>query len=324
MRARKLIPLAIVAVVAIVVAALAGLASSGSSDAAAKVYKAGLVSDVDGSTTGRSTSRPSTVCAARSASWASRAALSSRGRRATTSRISRRSRGSATTSRSRSASCWPMRRTRSRRASGTRSSRSSTTRCSAAVHEEQERAGPDVRDEREQLHDRLSLGAHGESAWPQGDQRGRRHQAADGGHLHRRATVRAPTVVPGRVLIGYSQDFVAQDKCKEIALNQIAQGSRVSSRSPAAAVSAPSTQPRSAASGASVWTRTRRTSVGTSSRARSRVDQAVFLTVKAVKEGTYRGRHRRRLQPEERRRRHRPHRCTGTEEVHRRMNISGP
>ena len=33
---------------------------------------------------------------------------------------------------------------------------------------------------------------------------------------------------PGtRVLIGYSQDFVAQDKCKEIALNQIAQGSRV-------------------------------------------------------------------------------------------------
>jgi basic membrane protein A and related proteins len=34
--------------------------------------------------------------------------------------------------------------------------------------------------------------------------------------------------VPGtNVLIGLSQDFVAQDKCKEIALNQIAQGSRV-------------------------------------------------------------------------------------------------
>src|SRR5215207_4882712 len=46
MRARRLIPLAIVAVVAIAVAAMAGLASSGSSDAAAKVYKAGLVSDV--------------------------------------------------------------------------------------------------------------------------------------------------------------------------------------------------------------------------------------------------------------------------------------
>ena len=29
------------------------------------------------------------------------------------------------------------------------------------------------------------------------------------------------------VLVGYSQDFVAQDKCKEIALNQIAQGSQV-------------------------------------------------------------------------------------------------
>ena len=30
-----------------------------------------------------------------------------------------------------------------------------------------------------------------------------------------------------RVLVGYSQDFVAQDKCKELALNQIAQGSQV-------------------------------------------------------------------------------------------------
>ena len=46
MRARKLIPLAIVAATAIVIAAAAGLASSGSSDAAAKVYKVGLVSDV--------------------------------------------------------------------------------------------------------------------------------------------------------------------------------------------------------------------------------------------------------------------------------------
>jgi basic membrane protein A and related proteins len=34
--------------------------------------------------------------------------------------------------------------------------------------------------------------------------------------------------VPGTVVdIGYSQDFVAQDKCKEVALNQIAQGSKV-------------------------------------------------------------------------------------------------
>jgi basic membrane protein A len=30
-----------------------------------------------------------------------------------------------------------------------------------------------------------------------------------------------------RVLVGFSQDFVAQDKCKELALNQIAQGSQV-------------------------------------------------------------------------------------------------
>jgi basic membrane protein A len=34
--------------------------------------------------------------------------------------------------------------------------------------------------------------------------------------------------VPGTtVQVGYSQDFVAQDKCKEVALNQIAQGSQV-------------------------------------------------------------------------------------------------
>ncbi len=46
MRARKLISLAIVAATAIVLAAAAGLASSGSSDAAAKLYKVGLVSDV--------------------------------------------------------------------------------------------------------------------------------------------------------------------------------------------------------------------------------------------------------------------------------------
>jgi basic membrane protein A len=30
-----------------------------------------------------------------------------------------------------------------------------------------------------------------------------------------------------KVLVGYSQDFVAQDKCKELALNQIAEGSKV-------------------------------------------------------------------------------------------------
>jgi basic membrane protein A and related proteins len=38
----------------------------------------------------------------------------------------------------------------------------------------------------------------------------------------------AEECVPGtKVIVGYSQDFVAQDKCKEIALNQLAQGSQV-------------------------------------------------------------------------------------------------
>ena len=56
----------------------------------------------------------------------------------------------------------------------------------------------------------------------------------------------AKKAVPGiTTLNGYSQDFAAQDKCKNIALDQISQGlRRACSRSPAAAASAPSTRRR--------------------------------------------------------------------------------
>ena len=38
----------------------------------------------------------------------------------------------------------------------------------------------------------------------------------------------AQKAVPGtKVLVGYSQDFVATDKCKTVATNQIAQGAQV-------------------------------------------------------------------------------------------------
>ena len=55
----------------------------------------------------------------------------------------------------------------------------------------------------------------------------------------------AKKVKPGiKTLNGYSQDFVDQAKCKEIALNQIGEGSTSSSRSPAGAASAPSRRRR--------------------------------------------------------------------------------
>ena len=67
----------------------------------------------------------------------------------------------------------------------------------AAVREEPQRPGPDVRHEREQLHDRLPRRAHGPEAGRQADdQRGRRDQAADGGHLHRGLPGRGKQCVP--------------------------------------------------------------------------------------------------------------------------------
>ena len=69
---------------------------------------------------------------------------------------------------------------------------------------------------------------------------------------------------PGiKVLNGYSQDWDDVAKCKEQALNQIADGSRSSSRSRAAAASARSTRRRRRRSGGSASTPTSRTSART-------------------------------------------------------------
>ena len=103
-----------------------------------------------------------------------------------------------------------------------------------------ERPRPDVQHEREQLHDRLPRSLMARRAG------GNTISAVGGLNIPTVsifiAAYRAGAAASGaQVLIAFSQDFVAQDKCKEIALNQIAAG-RVVSRWPAAAASAHSTR----------------------------------------------------------------------------------
>jgi basic membrane protein A len=93
-----------------------------------------------------------------------------------------------------------------------------------------------------------------------------------------------------QVLNGYSQDFVAQDKCKEIALNQIAQGSQVVF----AVAGGCGLGALDAAKEKGKW------GVGVDkdqsdlgphilTSAVKRVDTSVFDTVKAVQEGSFKG-----------------------------------
>jgi basic membrane protein A and related proteins len=92
------------------------------------------------------------------------------------------------------------------------------------------------------------------------------------------------------VLIGYSQDFVAQDKCKEIALNQIAQGSKaVFQVAGGCGLGA-----LDAAQERSVWgigVDRDQSDLGAHilTSAVKRVDQSVFLTAQAVQNGEFQG-----------------------------------
>ena len=102
----------------------------------------------------------------------------------------------------------------------------------------------------------------------------------------------AQRCVPGTtVQVGYSQDFVAQDKCKEIALNQIDAGlagrvpgrrrlrpRRVSTRLRKSNVWGVGVDRDQAVLGPHILTS-----------AVKRVDQAVFLTAGAVKAGKFKG-----------------------------------
>jgi basic membrane protein A len=101
----------------------------------------------------------------------------------------------------------------------------------------------------------------------------------------------AKKCVPGiKALNGYSQDFVAQDKCKEIALNQIAQGSKVVFQ----VAGGCGLGALDAANEKNVWgvgVDRDQSSLGAHilTSAVKRVDQSVFLTAKAAQDGTFKG-----------------------------------
>jgi basic membrane protein A and related proteins len=93
-----------------------------------------------------------------------------------------------------------------------------------------------------------------------------------------------------QVLVGYSQDFVAQDKCKEIALNQIAQGSQVIFQ----VAGGCGLGALDAAKQRDKWgigVDRDQSSLGPHilTSAVKRVDQSVFLTTQAVVDGEFKG-----------------------------------
>jgi basic membrane protein A and related proteins len=91
------------------------------------------------------------------------------------------------------------------------------------------------------------------------------------------------------VLIGYSQDFVAQDKCKEIALNQIARGSRVIFQvAGGCGLGALDAARERGRWGIGVDRDQRFLGRHILTSAVKRVDQSVFLTALAVKNGSFR------------------------------------
>jgi basic membrane protein A and related proteins len=101
----------------------------------------------------------------------------------------------------------------------------------------------------------------------------------------------AQKCVPGtRVLIGYSQDFVAQDKCKEVALNQIARGSKAIFQ----VAGGCGLGALDAAQERGVWgigVDRDQSDLGAHilTSAVKRVDQSVFLTAEAIQKGEFEG-----------------------------------
>jgi basic membrane protein A len=92
------------------------------------------------------------------------------------------------------------------------------------------------------------------------------------------------------VLIGYSQDFVAQDKCKEVALNQIARGSRVIFQvAGGCGLGALDAARERGRWGVGVDRDQKSLGRHILTSAVKRVDQSVFLTAQSVKNGTFRG-----------------------------------
>jgi basic membrane protein A len=292
MRARKLIPLAIVAAAAIVIAAVAGLASSGSSDAAAKVYKAGLVSDV-----GRFNDRSFNQSALDGLNRAKRV-LGVQGRAVESRQTSDYIPNLSSLARQRYdvtiAVGFLL-------ADATNTVSNSFRNSKFAIIDYSVKAPPF----KSNKNVRGLTFATNENSYMIGclsalmaNQRGRKVISAVGG-------IKLPTVdifiagyragarrcVPGtQVLIGYSQDFVAQDKCKEIALNQIAQGSRVVFQvAGGCGLGALDAAKERGVWGLGVDKDQKNLGRHILTSAVKRVDQSVFLTAKAVKEGTFKG-----------------------------------
>ncbi len=96
---------------------------------------------------------------------------------------------------------------------------------------------------------------------------------------------------PGiKVLVGYSQDFTAQDKCKEVALNQIAQGSQVVFQvAGGCGLGALDAAKQKGKWGIGVDKDQSDLGPHILTSAVKRVDQSVYLTVKAVQDGTFKG-----------------------------------
>jgi basic membrane protein A and related proteins len=93
-----------------------------------------------------------------------------------------------------------------------------------------------------------------------------------------------------RTLIGFSQDFVAQDKCKEIALNQISQGSQVVFQvAGGCGLGALDAARERGKWGVGVDKDQSNLGAHILTSAVKRVDTSVFLTAAAAKSGTFRG-----------------------------------
>jgi basic membrane protein A len=93
-----------------------------------------------------------------------------------------------------------------------------------------------------------------------------------------------------QVLIGYSQDFVAQDKCKEVALNQIARGSQVIFQvAGGCGLGALDAAKERGKWGIGVDRDQSSLGAHILTSAVKRVDQSVFLTAEAVKNGEFQG-----------------------------------
>ena len=93
-----------------------------------------------------------------------------------------------------------------------------------------------------------------------------------------------------QVLVGYSQDFVAQDKCKEVALNQIAQGSQtIFQVAGGCGLGALDAAKERNAWGIGVDRDQSDLGAHILTSAVKRVDQSVFLTAEAVQKGEFPG-----------------------------------